>query len=109
MVVLLGMAFANDLVMVGTVALLPLAGFAGAIGWVGLAALLTEESPAGARTTMTLNGSLFNLGAAGGGAIGGILLGLGGYGALALGLPVLGLAAALLARSSPRAGLVANR
>ena len=40
---------------------------------------------------MTLHGSLFNLGAAAGGAIGGLLLSLAGYGALAIGLPIFGL------------------
>ena len=77
--------------------MLPLAGFAGSLGWVAIAALLTAESPAGAGTTMTLHGSLFNLGAAGGGAIGGLLLASAGYGALALGLPLFGVASALLA------------
>ena len=46
--------------------MLPLATFAGAFGWVAVAALLTTGSPAGKGTTMTLHGSLFNLGAAGG-------------------------------------------
>ena len=46
---------------------------------------------------MTVHGSLFNLGAAGGGAIGGLLLALLGYDALALGLPIFGLGSALLA------------
>ena len=46
---------------------------------------------------MTLHGSLFNLGAAAGGAIGGLLLALAGYGALAIGLPIFGLGSALLA------------
>jgi predicted MFS family arabinose efflux permease len=81
----------------GSVAVLPAATFAGAVGWVGLAALLTAESPAAAGTTMALNGSLFNLGAAGGGAAGGALLALGGYSALAVGLPLCGAAAAMLA------------
>jgi predicted MFS family arabinose efflux permease len=46
---------------------------------------------------MTLHGSLFNLGAAAGGSIGGLLLASAGYGALAIGLPVFGLGSALLA------------
>ena len=61
-----------------------------------MTALMTAETPSGAGTTMTLSGSLFNLGAAGGSAIGGALLALSGYQALAIGLPVFALAAALL-------------
>jgi predicted MFS family arabinose efflux permease len=97
MALLMGLAFSAILGPLGTVAMLPLAGFAGALGWVAVAALLTADSPAGAGTTMTLHGSLFNLGAAAGGAIGGLLVALAGYGALAIGLPIFGLASALLA------------
>ncbi len=97
MALLMGLAFSAILGPIGTVAMLPLAGFAGAFGWVAVAALLTADSPAGAGTTMTLHGSLFNLGAAAGGAIGGLLLALAGYGALAIGLPIFGLGSALLA------------
>ena len=43
---------------------------------------------------MTLSGSLFNLGAAGGSVIGGALLALSGYEALAIGLPMFALGAA---------------
>ncbi|MBA2755531.1 MAG: MFS transporter [Chloroflexia bacterium] len=103
MALLMGLAFSGVLGTAGTIAVMPLATFTGALGWIGLTTLLTAETPAGAGTTMTLNGSLFNLGAAGGGAVGGLLLSLGGYGALALGLPVFGLASALLARPAPRA------
>jgi DHA1 family inner membrane transport protein len=78
-----------------TIALLPVAGFAGAVGWVGLTALLTSETPAGAGTTMVLNSSLFNLGAAAGAGIGGFLLAVGGYDSLAVGLPLFGLGSAL--------------
>jgi predicted MFS family arabinose efflux permease len=106
MALLMGLAFSEILGPIGTVAMLPLAGFAGALGWVAVAALLTANSPAGAGTTMTLHGSLFNLGAAAGGALGGLLLAIAGYGALAIGLPIFGLGAALLAwwpgrRTSP--------
>ena len=97
MALLMGLAFSAILGPLGTVAMLPLAGFAGAFGWVAVAALLTADSPAGAGTTMTLHGSLFNLGAAAGGAIGGLLLAFAGYGALAIGLPIFGLGSALLA------------
>ena len=97
MALFMGLAFSAILGPVGSVAALPLAAFAGAFGWVAVAALLTADSPAGVGTTMTLHGSLFNLGAAAGGAIGGLLLGLAGYDALAVGLPVFGLGSALLA------------
>ena len=97
MALLMGLAFSAILGPIGTVVMLPLAGFAGALGWVAVAALLTADSPAGAGTTVTLHGSLFNLGAAAGGAIGGLLLALAGYGALAIGLPIFGLGSALLA------------
>ena len=103
MALFMGLAFSGVLGTAGTVAALPAAGFAGALGWVGLAALLTAETPAGVGTTMTLHGSLFNLGAAGGGAAGGLLLSFGGYGALAFVLPLFGLASALLARPASRA------
>jgi len=64
---------------------------------VGLATLLAAESPAGAGTTMVLNGSLINAGVAGGAALGGVLITIGGYGALGLGLPLFAFAAAALA------------
>lgn len=93
---LVGLIVALPLGPVATVALLSLAAFVGAIGSVGLTALLVAETPAGAATTMGLNGAVFSLGAAGGAAAGGLLLALGGYDALGLGLPVFALAAALL-------------
>jgi predicted MFS family arabinose efflux permease len=77
------------------IGLLAMAGFAGAVGWVGLTTLLTNETPAGAGTTMVLNGSLYNLGAAAGAGLGGFLLAAGGVGALALGLPLFSLGSAL--------------
>ncbi len=97
MALLMGVAFSGLLGPLGSVAMMPLATFAGAFGWVAVVALLVAESPAGAGTTLTLHGSLFNLGAAAGGVIGGLLLATSGYGALAAGLPMFGLAAALLA------------
>ncbi|MDP9368988.1 MAG: MFS transporter [Chloroflexota bacterium] len=97
MALLVGLVFSSTLGVPSTVAILAIACAAGATGWVGLAALLAAESPAGTGTTMTLNSALFNLGAAGGGAAGGLLLATGGYGALALGLPAFGLVSALLA------------
>lgn len=69
-----------------------------AIGGVAIATLLVNESPAGTGTTMVFNGSLMNLGAAGGAAIGAVLLSLGGYVALGIGLPSFAIAAAVLAR-----------
>jgi DHA1 family putative efflux transporter-like MFS transporter len=65
---------------------------------VGVTALLAAESPAGAGTTMVLNGSVLNLGTAGGAVLGGLLLGVGGYSMLGLGLPIFGLIAAVIAR-----------
>ena len=77
--------------------LLAIISFAAAICSVGVTTLLAAESPAGAGTTMVLNGSLINAGTAGGAALGGVLLALGGYGALALGLPLFAFGAAALA------------
>jgi predicted MFS family arabinose efflux permease len=102
MALFMGVAFSARLGPLGTVAALPLATFAGAFGWVAVVALLTSGAPAGAATTMTLHGSLFNLGAAGGGAIGGALLAVAGYDALAIGLPLFGLGSAALAWRSDR-------
>jgi DHA1 family inner membrane transport protein len=87
------------------IGLLPMAALAGAVGWVGLTTLLTSETPAGAGTTMVLNGSLYNLGAAAGAGLGGFLLAAGGVGALALGLPLFGLGSALCVWA-PRRSLV---
>ncbi|MEA2597223.1 MAG: hypothetical protein QOF01_3692 [Thermomicrobiales bacterium] len=79
------------------VAMLVVASVASAIAGVGIATLLAAESPAGTGTTMVLNGSVLNLGAAGGTALGGALIALGGYDALGLGLPIFALVAAALA------------
>ena len=51
---------------------------------------------------MVLNGSILNLGSAGGATFCGLLIALGGYRVLAFGLPVFALAAALLAWWPPR-------
>lgn len=77
--------------------LLPLAAAMSSIASVGVASLLAVESPAQAGTTMALNASLLNAGAAAGAALGGVLIALSGYKAMALGLPVFALAAAVLA------------
>jgi predicted MFS family arabinose efflux permease len=77
--------------------LLLLTSVAAAICSVSVVALLADESPAGAGTTMVLNGSVLNLGTAGGAVLGGALIAFGGYVALGLGLPLFALAAAALA------------
>ena len=77
--------------------LLLAASVAAAICSVSVVALLAEESPAGAGTTMVLNGSVLNLGTAGGAILGGALIAFGGYPALGVGLPLFALVAAFLA------------
>jgi predicted MFS family arabinose efflux permease len=77
--------------------LLPVIAVAAAIWGVGVVTLLATESAAGAATTMVLNGSLLNFGAAGGAVLGGILIALGGYGALGIGFPCAALLATVLA------------
>jgi predicted MFS family arabinose efflux permease len=73
------------------------ASVAAAICSVSVVALLADESPAGAGTTMVLNGSVLNLGTAGGAVLGGTLIAFGGYAALGIGLPVFALVAGFLA------------
>jgi predicted MFS family arabinose efflux permease len=77
--------------------LLLVASAAAAICSVSVVALLADESPAGAGTTMVLNGSVLNLGTAGGAVLGGALIAFGGYAALGIGLPLFALVAAALA------------
>ena len=77
--------------------LLLVASAAAAICSVSVVALLADESPAGAGTTMVLNGSVLNLGTAGGAILGGGLIAFGGYTALGIGLPLFALVAAFLA------------
>jgi MFS transporter, DHA1 family, inner membrane transport protein len=72
-------------------------GAASAVCGLGITALLANDSPAGADTTMVFNGSMLNLGTAGGAALGGLLIGLGGFSALGTGLPLCALAGACLA------------
>ena len=74
------------------------ASFVASFAGIGLASLLATESPAGTGTTMVLNGSMLNLGAACGALIGGVLISTGGYHALGLGLPIFAVIAAILAR-----------
>ena len=77
--------------------LLLVTSLAAAICSVSVVALLADESPAGAGTTMVLNGSVLNLGTAGGAVLGGALIAFGGYVALGIGLPLFALVAAALA------------
>jgi len=93
---LIALAFSARVGTTGSIALITGASLMMGIEVVAMAALMTAETPSGAGTTMTLSGSLFNLGAAGGSAIGGALLVLSGYQALAIGLPIFALGAALL-------------
>jgi DHA1 family inner membrane transport protein len=72
------------------------ASIAASICSVSVVALLADESPAGAGTTMVLNGSVLNLGTAGGAVLGGTLIAFGGYTALGIGLPLFALVAAAL-------------
>lgn len=80
-----------------TIPLLFVIAFATAVSGVIIPTLLAVESPAGAGTTMVLNGSLLNLGTAAGAAVGGILIAVGGYTALGIGFPMFVFAAAVLA------------
>jgi len=93
---LISLAFSARLGTTGSIVVITGASLMMGIEVVAMAALMTADTPSGAGTTMTLSGSLFNLGAAGGSAIGGALLALSGYQALAIGLPVFALGAALL-------------
>jgi predicted MFS family arabinose efflux permease len=77
--------------------LLPLLAVAAAAWGVGAVSQVAAESPAEAGTTMVLNGSLLNIGAAGGAMLGGMLISFGGYEALGIGLPVVAMVATVLA------------
>jgi predicted MFS family arabinose efflux permease len=78
---------------------------AAAICSVGIVTVLAAQSPAGAATTMVLNGSAVNLGSAGGAALSGLLIALGGYRLMAIGLPLFALTAAALAWWPARVGV----
>jgi DHA1 family inner membrane transport protein len=80
-----------------TLPLLFVTGFVSAISGVAIATMLAAESPAGAGTTMVLNGSLLNLGTAAGAIVGGALIALGGYTALGIGFPLFAFTGAALA------------
>ena len=74
-----------------TIVLLPFIGVVGDVGWVRLTDLLATETQAGVGTRMALGMALNNLGAAAGGAIGGMLLAVGGSHGLAVGPRLFGL------------------
>jgi predicted MFS family arabinose efflux permease len=76
---------------------LPVIAGLAAVGGVSVTSLLSTTSPAQAGTTMALNASLLNAGAAIGAAVGGLLIALGGYGALGIGFPAFAATAAILA------------
>jgi MFS transporter, DHA1 family, inner membrane transport protein len=100
--VLIALAFSAQVGTTGSIVLITGTSLMMGVEGVAMTALMTAETPTGAGTTMTLSGSLFNLGAAGGSAIGGALLAFSGYQALAIGLPIFALGAALLSwRSAP--------
>jgi predicted MFS family arabinose efflux permease len=80
----------------GAISLLTIAGFMGAFSHIGTVTLLSVEAPGGSGTVLVLNGALTNLGAAGGGALGGILLATGGYHVLGIGLAAVALLTVLL-------------
>lgn len=101
----LGLALSSQFSPELTIALLTAAAALAGIEGVAMTTVLSMETPVGAGATMSLRSSLFNLGAAGGSAIGGVLLALGGFGAVGIGLPLFGIAAALLVWSSRRAGI----
>jgi DHA1 family inner membrane transport protein len=103
--VLVAVAFSGRVGTAGSVVAVAGATLMWGMEGVAMTAVLTTETPSGAGTTMTLSGSLFNLGAAGGGVIGGLLLAWSGYEALAVGLPVFALGAALLSWRSSTAGV----
>ena len=94
---LFGLAFATPFGPAFAVGCAAVAYFLAPFGWVSLAAMLSDETPAGQGTTMVLAVSVYSLGVAVGGAAGGLLLALGGYPALGAGLPVFAVAAAALA------------
>ena len=103
MALLMAVAFSARLGATGSAVLIAVAALIMGLGVVSMTVLLTTESPSSPGTTMTLSGALFNLGGAGGGALGGLLLALSGFEAVAIGLPLFGLLAALLSWRSARA------
>lgn len=93
MAALFGALFAAPLPAPAAVAALGGATFAYALGWVGLATVIATGAPGGRATAQVLNTSVFSLGAAAGGLLGGMLVAFGGFAALGLGLPPIALVA----------------
>jgi len=79
--------------------------FVNGVGNVAANLLLIDETPAGAATTMSLNGAVLSFSSAMGGVVGGLLLAVGGYTAIGWSGPLLGLVGALLAWNSRRSAL----
>lgn len=93
---MVALVFSGALGVPATLVMTTLTGIAAGVAWVSIVTLLAEESPAGAGTTMAANSAAFNLGAAGGGALGGLMLALGGYSSLGIVLALFALAGATL-------------
>lgn len=86
-----------------TVALAIAISFTSGVTFTSLTAMLAQESPVAAATTMVLNVSMIAAGAAIGSALGGILLGIAGYPAIGFGAIATSLlAAGLVYRTSTR-------
>jgi MFS transporter, DHA1 family, inner membrane transport protein len=79
--------------------------FALGVGNICLSSLLASETPAGSGTTMALNSSVVELGTAGGGAVGGLMIALGGYTALGIALPLFTLLSVCLVVWQPAVAL----
>jgi predicted MFS family arabinose efflux permease len=79
-----------------TLVLIPLTAVAAGIGWVSIVTLMAEESPAEAGTKMAINAAAFSLGAAGGGAVGGLALAIGSFPLAGVVLAVAALSASAL-------------
>ncbi|MDQ3044985.1 MAG: MFS transporter, partial [Chloroflexota bacterium] len=86
--------FLSPLGTLATIALLAPLAVAAFTAGVGIALMLADETATGAASVMVLNGSVLNVGAALGVALGGLLLATGGYTALGMVLPFLVLIAA---------------
>lgn len=99
---LIGVVTSGALGGLGTVAVQPLLTVVSAAGVVGLTTALTViAAPARLGAAMSLNVALANLGAAGGGLLGGLVVAVGGYHTLALVLTPIGLLAAFLMIAAP--------
>lgn len=82
--------------------ILPVASFLSARGSIAITTQLAGMGREGPGTIMVLNGSAFNLAAAAGALIGGVMIGLGGYPLLGAVLPLFSLAAAWVAFRASR-------